>query len=55
MPVPLVSTINYGAGQTRSNNAVVSLSGGFVGRLAVKVGQASGTVHVILDVVGYFE
>lgn len=53
MPVPLVSTINYGAGQTRGNNAVVSLSS--YGGLAVKVGQASGTVHVIIDVFGYFE
>jgi uncharacterized repeat protein (TIGR01451 family) len=53
IPVPLVSTINYGAGQTRGNNAVVSLSGD--SGLAVKVGQASGTVHVILDVFGYFE
>jgi uncharacterized repeat protein (TIGR01451 family) len=53
MPVPLVSTINYGAGQTRGNNAVVSLSS--YGVLAVKVVQASGTVHVIIDVFGYFE
>lgn len=52
MPVPLVSTINYRAGQTRANNAVVSLS---FGGMALKVGQASGTVHVILDVYGYFD
>jgi hypothetical protein len=52
MPVPLVSTINYRVGQTRANNAVVSLR---FGGMAMKVGQASGTVHVILDVYGYFE
>ena len=52
-PVPPVSTINYGAGQTRGNNAVVSLSAN--SGLALKVAQASGTVHVILDVFGYFE
>lgn len=51
-PVPLTSTINYLAGQTRSNNAVVPLDGG--GNLCVYVGQASGTVHFILDVNGYF-
>ncbi len=53
MPVPLVSSINYSAGQTRSNNAVLPLNA--AGRLAVFCGQASGTVHFILDVNGYFE
>lgn len=52
-PVPQVSSINYVAGQTRSNNAVVPLSD--IGELGVYVGQASGTVHFILDVNGYFE
>jgi hypothetical protein len=52
-PLPLVSSINYSAGQTRSNNALVPLS--VLGDLAVFAGQASGTVHVILDVSGYFE
>ncbi|MGH9336565.1 MAG: hypothetical protein ACRD21_22735, partial [Vicinamibacteria bacterium] len=51
--VPLVSTINYGAGATRSNNAVLALNG--AGQLAVFAGQSSGTVHFILDVNGYFE
>jgi hypothetical protein len=50
--VPLVSTLNYSAAQTRGNNAVVGL--GATG-LAVRAVQASGTVHVILDVNGYFE
>ncbi len=53
LPVPQVSTINYSAGQTRGSNGVVSL--GENGGLAVYVGQASGTVHVILDVFGYFQ
>ena len=53
MPVPLVSSINYSAGQTRSNNAVLPLNA--AGQLAVFCGQASGTVHFILDVNGYFE
>jgi hypothetical protein len=52
-PVPLVSAINYAAGQTRANNAVTPL--GVTGGLGVFVGQASGTVHAVLDVAGYFE
>ena len=51
--LPLVSTINYVAGQTRANNAVTPL--GAAGALAVYVGQSSGSVHVIIDVNGYFE
>jgi uncharacterized repeat protein (TIGR01451 family) len=53
MPVPVVSTLNYAAGQTRGNNAVISLDE--FGGLAIRVSQPSGTVHVILDVFGYFE
>ncbi len=53
MPVPLVSSINYTAGQTRSNNGVVPLNNS--GQITVFCGQASGTVHFILDVNGYFE
>ena len=53
-PVPTVSSINYGAGQTRANNAIVSLDGS--GAMAAFVGQPAGTtVHVIIDVNGYFE
>jgi hypothetical protein len=47
------STINYGAGQTRANNGVLLL--GNSGDLAVSCEQASGTVHLIIDVNGYFE
>lgn len=51
--LPLVSAINYNANQTRANNAVIVL--GPNGDLTVHMDQASGTVHVILDVDGYFE
>jgi hypothetical protein len=51
--LPLFSTINYGAGQTRANNAVLSL--GAAGDLAIHCGQATGTAHVIVDVNGYFQ
>jgi hypothetical protein len=52
-PRPGVSTINYQAGQTRANSLAISL--GSAGDLAVRCDQASGTVHLILDVYGYFE
>jgi hypothetical protein len=51
-PEPLASTLNYAAGLTRANNAIVGLR---AGELSLRVGQASGTVHVIVDVNGYFE
>jgi hypothetical protein len=50
--VPVVSMLNYSAGQTRANNAVVGLSDN--GRLTVHV-EPSGSTHVILDLNGYFE
>jgi plastocyanin len=50
---PLVSTINYRAGQTRANNAIVALGTG--ADLAIKCDQLTGTVHVIIDVNGYAE
>jgi hypothetical protein len=51
-PLPSTSTINYRAGQTRANNAVVSLSAG--GAFTVHCDQSGGTVDLILDVSGYF-
>jgi Tol biopolymer transport system component len=55
-PVPAVSTINFGAGQTRANNAVLRLAGNATGRLAARAFLLDGgTVHLLLDVTGYFE
>ena len=51
--VPLVSSINFMAGQTRSNNAVIPLSA--LGELAAYLDQVSGTAHLIIDVNGYFK
>jgi hypothetical protein len=51
--VPIAAAINYGAGQTRANNAIVGLSA--MGELSVVCNQASGTVHLVVDVSGYFE
>lgn len=49
----LASTINYRAGQTRANNAVVGL--GTADDIVVRCVQASGSVHLIVDVTGYFQ
>jgi PKD repeat protein len=54
-PVPPVSTINFSAGQTRTNNAIVPLSSDGSGNLAALssvVGK--GNVQLVLDVNGYF-
>jgi Matrixin len=51
--LPLVSTINYRAAQTRANNAVAKL--GDAGDLGVKCDQGAGSVHFVLDVNGYFQ
>ena len=52
--VPTVSSINYSVGQTRGNNAIVQLNGS--GAMAAFVGQPAGTtVHLIVDINGYFE
>jgi glucose/arabinose dehydrogenase len=51
--VPLTSTVNFTAGQTRASNAVVRL--GVSGSFSVLAGMASGSVHVIVDVAGYFQ
>jgi hypothetical protein len=51
--VPDTSVVNFTAGMTRANNAVVSLNDS--GQMAVFNRMASGTTHFVLDVVGYFE
>ena len=49
---PVVSSMNFGAGQTRANNVIVSLD--LNGRFTVSPFLLSGTTHLILDVNGYF-
>ena len=51
--LPLVSVLNYAAGQIKANNAVTPL--GEAGTLSVFCGQGSGTAHLLIDVNGYFE
>ncbi len=50
--LPLVSTMNWRAGQTRANNAIITL--GSSGDVTAPVDQASGSVQFIIDVNGYF-
>ena len=51
---PLGSTINFAAGATRANSAILKLGpdGGLAATAAIGGG---GTVHVIVDVAGYFQ
>ena len=51
--LPLVSTLNWRPGQTRANNAVVGL--GAAGDVTVHPDQAGGTVHLVIDVNGFFQ
>ncbi len=51
--LPLASTVNWRAGQTRANNAVITL--GPNGDIVIHVDQTTGTVDFIADVSGYFE
>jgi uncharacterized protein (DUF1800 family) len=49
---PLASTINYSTNQVRANNAILPV--GADGGIACAAGLASGSVHVIIDINGYF-
>jgi predicted outer membrane repeat protein len=51
--VPGTSALNFSAGVTRANNAVLAL--GSDGDFTIYCGMASGSTHVIVDVTGYFE
>jgi hypothetical protein len=48
---PATTTISFAAGRTRANNAVLGLG---EGTLSVRNRQEAGSVHVILDVSGFF-
>jgi hypothetical protein len=52
--IPVTTSISFGALKTRANNAVGLLSRDGAGSLGVR-NDAPGTVHFILDVVGYFD
>lgn len=52
-PAPYASMLNYGAGQSRANNAILPL--GSAGDIVVHCTQPAGTAHLIVDVNGYFQ
>jgi Tol biopolymer transport system component len=54
MPRPLASTINFSPADTRANNAILPLAADGTFSIAPLV-SAAGSVHVIVDVTGYFE
>jgi uncharacterized protein (DUF1800 family) len=49
---PNVATVNYAAYATKANNATVGVG---AGAIAVYCGQASGSVHAIIDAYGYWD
>jgi hypothetical protein len=50
--VPVASALNAGAGQTRTNNAILPLGPG--GQATARATLATGTVDLVVDVMGYF-
>ncbi|MES1244185.1 MAG: hypothetical protein ABUT39_21450 [Acidobacteriota bacterium] len=54
---PAASSMNFQAGVTRANNAILPLAYDGTGTLGLlaSVSGGSGTVHVVVDVVGYFQ
>jgi hypothetical protein len=52
--VPVASTVNFNAGKTRGNNALLPLGPG--GQAAALAGlSVAGTAHLVVDVTGYFK
>jgi len=47
-----VSNLSFGVNQTRANNAVLAL--GAAGQLTANAQMTSGTVHLVIDVNGYY-
>jgi Tol biopolymer transport system component len=53
---PAASSINFQAGVTRANNAILPLAYDGTGTLGLLASvSGGGTVHVLVDVVGYFQ
>lgn len=53
---PLSSVINLSAGRVRANNAILAISRDGQGSIAAKASVlGSGSVHLLIDVNGYFE
>jgi ELWxxDGT repeat protein len=52
---PDATVMNFRAGQTRANNATLALSGDGEFTVRYETPTGAGQVHVIVDVVGYYE
>jgi len=52
---PVVSTLNFTAGQILANNAILDLVGPVPGSIDVRTVTSGGTSHLLLDVTGYFQ
>jgi bacillolysin len=52
---PDTSSINFATGKNRANNAVLALAPDGTGTIEGYASVAGGTVHLVLDVSGYFE
>ena len=53
---PETSIVNFATGQTRANNAILLLASNAEGTMKISpVVSGGGTVHVIIDILGYFE
>jgi hypothetical protein len=53
LAVGATTVISFAAGQTRANNGILGLATDGSGTIAVG-NVSAGTVHLIVDVVGYF-
>jgi len=51
---PTLDTVLFGAGQTRANNATLGLFGAPAGTVTAVSAFGSGSVHLIIDVTGYY-
>ena len=52
-PLPITSTLNYTAGRTRANNAILTL--GATGAVTLSSSHPTGAVHVLIDITGYLQ
>ena len=52
---PSLDTLSFRTGQTRADNAILGLFGTPTGSVTALSGFASGTVHLIVDVTGYWQ
>jgi hypothetical protein len=52
---PVTSNLNFGPGQTRANNAIVTLASSGTGTITLQSGAPTQPLQVVIDVNGYFQ